>query len=155
MAKFKNIEQILEVLKNAYYLERDYELLSESKASLEIPEEWKRLVLTLALDSKEHSIILRELLKGFKVDIISEPKQTKIKFSFSGISNDEIFRELMQIEEQMERIYVDIFNNTSYDLIKDNFSYPSELFFWVMKSLAKAEREHKNMIESNYSHFKL
>lgn len=129
MAKFKNIEQILEVLKDAYYLERDYEMLSESKASLEIPEEWKRLVLTLALDSKEHSIILRELLKGFKVDIISEPKQTKIIFSFSDISNDEIFRELMQIEEQMESIYFNIYNNTSYDLIKDNFSYPSELFF--------------------------
>jgi len=152
MEKFKDENELNEALLNAFYLERDYELVQQYKDSLNLPKEWEKLLLILSLESKEHEDVVNEIIKGFKN--FKHPEKTRIfkilNFNFEKLNNERIYEILINTEKKMEKIYEEIYNRADEKYIVNNFSYSPSVFFWSVKSLSKAEKEHQELINSYY-----
>ena len=152
MEKFKDKNELNEALLNAFYLERDYELVQQYKNSLNIPKEWEKLLLILSLESKEHEDVLYEIIKGFKD--FKQPEKTRtfkiLNFNFEKLNDEGIYELLIETEKKMQKLYEEIYNRADEKDIVNNFSYSLSLFFWSIKSLAKAEKEHQELINSYY-----
>lgn len=144
--KIESISKLNEKLDELYIIEKDYELVRQWALGLKFhDDEFLKLMDMLSSGSLEHKIILEEIYKNFKGLKIPR-KKSKFKIDVEPDFIGDALISLLEMENVMERGYMEIYLNTNPELVEKNFKLNPHIFFWIFKSLSYDERNHETLI---------
>jgi len=144
--------EFLSLLGKAYWLETQFENISQWQAYMTVKDEsYRNALFTLSHDSEKHKTILTELIANFEgitTETLEEHAGLKQKeFDLRGKWDEEIITELLKNEYLALDVYTKLYMHTDRDFLQklwigENF----ELFFKQLEFLMKEEKKHINIL---------
>ncbi len=145
--KIRTIEALNKALEIPYSIERDYKYITNSEyLFIRLPKLLLELINYLSVDSLEHIDLLNDIIKDFAGLKVPSNQKYGIKLDLEAMTIEEIFQFLLDDEKRLENAYLDIYDNTEEELVRDNYKGSLIIFYWLFKSLAQLERKHYDMI---------
>ncbi len=145
--KIRTIEALNKALEIPYSIERDYKYITNSGyLFIRLPKLLLELINYLSVDSLEHIDLLNDIIKDFAGLKVPSNQKYGIKLDLEAMTIEEIFQFLLDDEKRLENAYLDIYDNTEEELVRDNYKGSLVIFYWLFKSLAQLERKHYDMI---------
>lgn len=145
--KIRTIEALNKALEIPYSIERDYKYITDSEyLFIRMPKLLLELINYLSVDSLEHIDLLNDIIKDFEGLKVPSNQKYGIKLDLESMTIKEIFQFLLDDEKRLENAYLDIYDNTEEELVRNNYKGSLVIFYWLFKSLAQLERKHYDMI---------
>ncbi|MEM0163809.1 MAG: hypothetical protein QXV94_04740 [Thermoplasmata archaeon] len=145
--RIKTVEALNKALEIPYNIERDYKNITDTEYLFtKIPKFLLELINYLSVDSLEHIDLLNDIIKDFEGLKAPSNQKYVIKLDLKTMTIEEIFQSLLADEKILEHAYLDIYDNTDEELVRNNYKGSLVIFYWLFKSLAQLEKKHYDMI---------
>ncbi|MGC8630655.1 MAG: hypothetical protein ACP5RY_06160 [Thermoplasmata archaeon] len=145
--RIRSVEALNKALETPYNIEWDYKNITDTEYLLtKIPKSLLELINYLSVDSLEHIDLLNDIIKDFEGLKVPSNQKYVIKLDLKTMTIEEIFQNLLADEKTLENAYLDIYDNTDEELVRNNYKGSLVIFYWLFKSLAQLERKHYDMI---------
>jgi len=146
--EINDIDELQTLFEKAYLIESGFESLLIWDGYINVEEQNKNLLFTLAHDSEGHKNLIKELstkIKGINLD--EKLEDEKPGFDFGNAIDEVIFAEIIKNERLALDLYTKIHDLTNKDFIKeywkgDDYNEYFKTFKWLMEE----EKKHINLI---------
>ncbi|MFO7793210.1 MAG: hypothetical protein R6W73_09595 [Candidatus Saliniplasma sp.] len=143
----KNIDELESLLARAYWIEDEFEGVTQWDAYTSVDEKYKDILFELSHESEGHKSDLKRLisnLKGMDLESVKQNSRTRDSVKFKKHSQDlEILYEVYENDKLALDLYQKIYENTSKEFIEKVWKGddPDE-FFDMLSDLINEERGH-------------
>ncbi|MBS3815954.1 MAG: hypothetical protein KGY76_00125 [Candidatus Thermoplasmatota archaeon] len=147
----KSIDEIESLLARAYWLEEEFEGVTQWEAYTSVEDKYKELLFRLSHESEGHKESLKKLIsnvEGLDMDAIKQNSQARNEIKFKKHTEDvEILYEVYENDQLALDLYQKIHSMTSHEFVEEvwNGDDPEE-FFEILSDIIKEEKEHINAL---------
>jgi rubrerythrin len=143
-------EELQFLLNRAWEIEKYFESLTSWKGYITVDSSYRKMLLSLLLDSEKHRVQLEQLLINLNFPIPTTASD--IHFHFQDKYDAEVLTEIAKQEEIARDLYTSIVENTDSTLIEElTRSNDTSMFYRTLDQLVKDEKRHIHLLRKNTS----
>lgn len=146
--KISTEKELQFLLHRGWEIEKKFESLSVWKGFIAVSPAYRKIILTLGMDSENHRLALEKLLETLNLEVPTEI-MLEGKFDFSGCYDAEILRKIAEQDEIAKDLYTELMKESAPKLIATLASGEAvELFRNTLAQLVKDEERHIAMVQN-------